>query len=212
MEKRKRAPGGGRKPRGEYSRKSAVFSTRITQDLRDALDAESSETGQSLSQIVEKRLRESIENTRSKRELGPKHVRALAFIVARLATILERECSSKWTDDRFTFEALKVAISTALEQFAPKGEAVVPQSVKSMNEKIERDTGHTIYGSDIDPAFFGASFGRAIYALTNAAYDPFAINPRADDLLHLTAFLRDTLISKDDADAQAQSSGKGSEK
>jgi hypothetical protein len=57
--KRKRAPGGGRKPKGPIKGKSAALSTRITPELRQLLDDAAEEAGRSLSQEVELRLRAS---------------------------------------------------------------------------------------------------------------------------------------------------------
>ena len=51
----------GRKPKGEYSGKSAVFSTRIRPDTRDALWQAAKASGRTLSQEVEFRLRRSID-------------------------------------------------------------------------------------------------------------------------------------------------------
>ncbi len=66
MKKRKRAPGGGRKPQGPYHGKTAVLSTRITQALRTALEKSAQQSGLSLSQEVEARLRNSLTRIRSR--------------------------------------------------------------------------------------------------------------------------------------------------
>lgn len=58
MTKRKRAPGGGRKPRGPFSGKLTTFSTRITKETRTLLDADARASGQSVSQAAERILRE----------------------------------------------------------------------------------------------------------------------------------------------------------
>lgn len=47
----------GVRPKGEYSAKSRAFTTRVTADLRAALDAAIEISGRSLSQEVEHRLR-----------------------------------------------------------------------------------------------------------------------------------------------------------
>jgi hypothetical protein len=51
--KRKRIPGGGRKPKGPIANKRAAFATRITADTRQWLEAEARKRGWSLSQVAE---------------------------------------------------------------------------------------------------------------------------------------------------------------
>lgn len=127
----KRAPGGGRKPKGDFAGKSSAFSTRITPELRAALDSESEQTGKSISQIVERRLRESYdEPKRMQRSLGPDHVRALAYIVAHLAQKVEDQTRQAWHQDRFTFDALGVAILAAMSRYRAEGEPVVPPAIE----------------------------------------------------------------------------------
>jgi len=53
---RKRAPGGGRKPAGEFKGKSATITTRVTPATRAALEQAASANGRSLSQEIESRL------------------------------------------------------------------------------------------------------------------------------------------------------------
>jgi predicted HicB family RNase H-like nuclease len=52
----KRAPGGGRKPQGEFKGKASMLCTRITPETRMALEMAAKESGRSLSQEVEIRL------------------------------------------------------------------------------------------------------------------------------------------------------------
>lgn len=74
---RKRAPGGGRKPKGEIFGKRAVFSTRIQIETRQALERESARNKRSLSQEVEERLKASLrEPVALERALGAPHTRA----------------------------------------------------------------------------------------------------------------------------------------
>jgi len=58
--KKRRAPGGGRKPQGEFHGKSTTMTTRITPMLRKALDEACEASGRSLSQEVEYRLAQSV--------------------------------------------------------------------------------------------------------------------------------------------------------
>lgn len=54
--KRKRAPGGGRKPQGPVTGKRATLTMRITSALRSYLDREAKAAARSLSQEAELRL------------------------------------------------------------------------------------------------------------------------------------------------------------
>ena len=60
MVKRKRAPGAGRKPKGEFAGKTATVTTRIMPDTREALEAAALASNRSLSQELELRLSTSI--------------------------------------------------------------------------------------------------------------------------------------------------------
>lgn len=120
----KRAPGGGRKPKGDFAGKSSAFSTRITPELRAALDAESERTGKSVSQIVERRLRESFEEQkRMQRNLGKDHVKALAYLVAHMATTIEARTKARWHQDMFTNRAVRAAVSHTIDRLRPEGDA-----------------------------------------------------------------------------------------
>src|SRR5215831_974877 len=80
---RKRAPGAGRKPKGEFAGKLANFSTRIQLETRRALEAEAAATGLSISQLAEKLLKTGL----AERRQGEKDrkIRALCFLITQLA-------------------------------------------------------------------------------------------------------------------------------
>lgn len=184
----KRAAGAGRKPAGDFTGKSSAFSTRITPDLRDALDRESADTGKSVSQIVERRLRESYaEPKRMANALGEQHVRALAYLVARLTTSIESITRTKWNEDVFTYRAVKAAIGIAVLNFHPtNGDYTVPGSLKDEQERLEIETGRKDGFADVvDPESFGASHGRAFYTAMKVWRDlPMGAEERQDlDLL-----------------------------
>ena len=134
---RKRAPGGGRKPMGKYFGKSETLSTRITPELRRALERErdrkAKRTGKkcSLSQIVEELLRNLLnEPNGSKKALGSRHNHALGRSVSRLARDIEAYTGEQWPKSPFSFETLRSAVETLLSQFAPKGERQVPTQME----------------------------------------------------------------------------------
>jgi hypothetical protein len=125
----------GRKPQGEYAGKSAVFSTRITPKLRAALECEAERSKRSLSQEVEWRLRQSIEQAEKlERIWGEPRNRALAQIVSRLARGVEAFTGASWREDAFTFLALKSAIEVVLSQLRPAPPATLPVRIEQMAE------------------------------------------------------------------------------
>src|SRR5262245_44741948 len=114
---RKRAPGAGRPPRGEYTGKSATITTRIKPDTRLALEDAARANRRSLSQEIERRLRESL----SERQAG--HIRAIGEL-AKIATERIEEVTGKdWLSDPFTAEALRHTVDTVLAHFAPPRQA-----------------------------------------------------------------------------------------
>ncbi|MGO7916228.1 hypothetical protein ACC702_32375 [Rhizobium ruizarguesonis] len=162
----KREPGAGRKPDGEFSGKSAVFSTRITPELRAALEKESKRTGKSLSQIVERRLRESFDDPkRRERALGADHVRALAYMVAKIATDLEVRTGRRWHKDAFTGSALKAALNIAIHFFGSGGEVRVPDRLEEQAAQMQAASPSANFGKFMnDPADYGAHRGGELVA------------------------------------------------
>ncbi|RWI90534.1 MAG: hypothetical protein EOR22_23615 [Mesorhizobium sp.] len=194
MAKATRAPGGGRKPKGEFAGKSAAFSTRITQELRAALDKESEATGKSISQIVERRLRESYDKTRAQRELADQRIRAMALMTARLATSVEAATGKKWNEDRFTAEALSSAISTALSRIMPEGEIVVPDAIRDRMQSHEaRLKKPGVFEFMLSPEGLGASYGDSFFEMLLAWKAAPPIGDEVDDIYHLVPFIRQAL-------------------
>lgn len=121
----------GRPPKGEFTGKSAVFNTRITPELREALKLEAQRNGRSLSQEIERRLSDSIRAPKMwELEFGLPRNKALALVVAKLAQGIERQTDLSWQEDRFTFEALKVSINYLLAKLAPSVPLTVPKAME----------------------------------------------------------------------------------
>jgi hypothetical protein len=116
----KRKPGGGRKPRGEYSGKSAVFSTRITPETRSKLEEAATKSGRSLSQEVERRLEDSFGIQRA----GDPYIRALAYLMEQVAIMIP--APGEVRSDPYKFVAFKTAVASLFEKLMPSGEVVVP--------------------------------------------------------------------------------------
>src|SRR5262245_38676366 len=126
---RKRAPGAGRKPQGEFAGKSAAFSTRITPETRRALDeaVRSHRPRISLSQHVEYLL-----TTAMQKPSGKPRNYALACAIALLAENIERGAETDWRADPFTGQALRYAVETLLFQYAatPEGTPAIPPAIE----------------------------------------------------------------------------------
>ena len=122
--KRKRAPGAGRKPQGEYKGKTATLTTRIAPDTRTALEKAAKQTGRSLSQEIEDRLRRSIASDYGSGE--EKHNRAFGRLTIEVAGMVEAMTGERWRTDRFAHRALRAALNIILDQLAPTGELKVP--------------------------------------------------------------------------------------
>src|SRR5262245_40920175 len=136
---RRRAAGGGRKPRGEFRSKSAVLTTRITQPTRDALERAAAASKRSLSQEIEFRLRESL----SPDDPRARHIRAIGELTKLAAEEIERLTGAGWLTDQFTAEAVRHAIDQVLSHFAPqpKREGAVPARIEQMAAAMPGDAG-----------------------------------------------------------------------
>jgi hypothetical protein len=144
---KKRAPGAGRKPRGEFKGKSATLTTRITPETRAAMDRAAQKSGLSLSQEVERRLNDSVRNERNRRS----DVRALAEAIAIVAEKVEIATGKHWLQDASTGEELRRGIDVLVRHFAPHGARVNPPNIEEaaprvLPEASERDRSLTSVG------------------------------------------------------------------
>jgi hypothetical protein len=139
--KRPRAPGAGRKPKGEYRGKSATFTTRIQPELRAALDKAAVKNNRSLSQEVEKRLHDSFElPAQLARRFGPSHIAAFSRLVSEVGKGVELVTGKRWRDDRFTYEAFKSAVNMLLNRCAAEGDVRVPERCAESANDIDRNS------------------------------------------------------------------------
>jgi hypothetical protein len=131
---KKRAPGAGRKPHGEFRGKSATLTTRITFETRAAMERAAQKSGRSLSQEVEHRLDYSIR--RDYEHNRHRHIRALAEAIAILIHWVERATQKRWIDDPFTAEALRRGIEFLVFHFGAPGTPEVPATVKDAAARV----------------------------------------------------------------------------
>jgi hypothetical protein len=126
---RKRAPGGGRKPKGPMKGKQAAFSTRITLETRQAMEAEADRTRQSVSQVAEHLLILGVKAKRDRERDDP--MRALCFLIDQLAISVSNSTQGAWRENPFLFEALRLAIPALMARLAPPGDMQSPEPVLS---------------------------------------------------------------------------------
>jgi hypothetical protein len=128
----KRAPGGGRKPLGEFKGKTATITTRITPQTRTALERRAMAHGRSLSQEIERCIQDVISWDRD----DDAHVRGLAHAITLAISTIERATRRRWLDDSFTCEAVRLGIETLLFHFSPQGAPAVPASVAAASARM----------------------------------------------------------------------------
>ena len=119
---RKRASGAGRKPSGDFSRLSEVFTVRMPRSMRTQLDAAARKHGR----VVGQELLTRVQRTFDKEKADQRNpaLRALLFLFGELADNLCRD--PNWHKDPFTFRAFKLAIVKLMDALEPKGEMSPP--------------------------------------------------------------------------------------
>jgi hypothetical protein len=120
----------GRKPKGEYSGKSLVFSTRISPELRGALEKAAKSSGRSLSQEVEHRLRRSFAEDETIVDLfGSRQTYRIMRMMADAIHICQRPGEAvgrpdvifDWLTNTAAFHLARQAIISVLDMIEPDG-------------------------------------------------------------------------------------------
>jgi hypothetical protein len=129
----------GPAPKGEYAGKSSVFSTRIRPDLRKNLEKAANQSGRSISQEVEYRLRRSfIEDERIAEAFGDRETYRLMRMLADAVHFAEVRLKQRWLDDPETFQTAITAMSQMLRAVAPEDSDSDPHIDKSIYDKMVR--------------------------------------------------------------------------
>ena len=134
---RKRAPGAGRKPQGEFRGNSAVLTVRIRPELRMELARLAKQRGHSLSQEVQSGLKTWVGR-------NPKpHIAALAHAVILLVERIEAVTKRRWVRDKFTGEAVRHGIEYLAFHFAPFPDSppAIPPDVEKSAAKMPPQNG-----------------------------------------------------------------------
>jgi hypothetical protein len=157
-QKRKRAPGAGRKPQG-ISRKTAKLTMRIMSADRTDLERAAKKRGVSLSQAAAHCLRLGLRIDRSRDR--PPHIQALGEIVALLAQLIESKTKEQWNEDVFTGQALRRGIDVLVSHFAPPGTPVPPINLEKEAAKIA-ERGGDVWEAYCSPVGLGETEARHV--------------------------------------------------
>lgn len=122
MAKRKRAPGAGRKPKGEFANLASPFSLRMPKELRGQLENAVKHTGRSVSQEILIRIAGSFHREREKAKSS--QIRALCFLITQIAEAVSLTDKDAWRTDPFVFKAFQCGVSTLLAKMEPDANAV----------------------------------------------------------------------------------------
>ena len=120
----------GRPPQGPYSDKQKVISTRVTGDIRKALEDERKRTGRSLSQEIEMRLRQSFDHSLRVEETfgGPVNY-GLFRLISTAMGFVEQGTGKSWHEDAYTHAQFKQVVLTVLKTLRPKGKSEPPKEL-----------------------------------------------------------------------------------
>jgi hypothetical protein len=108
--------------KGEFGDKSAVLSTRISADLRAALESSVKKNGLTLSREIEHRLRRTfIEDEKIDEGFGSRRNRALMKMIAMMMQTAQRpdKRDVDWLDDSFLFERAVGRLNALFELVKP---------------------------------------------------------------------------------------------
>jgi hypothetical protein len=182
--------GAGRKPI-HTKRKLANFSTRITPELRDALEREAKRSGHSLSQEVERRLTDSLQAPkRTKETWGEDRNLGLAYLVNRTAQIIENHTGGSWITNDYTFRALRAAVAELfrildVESSAPRNPDM-PEKLARLIESM-KDQG---YIDSKTPESSGQFFANAVWTNVMLLEMPADLKRTVNEAFRILAKMR----------------------
>jgi hypothetical protein len=123
--RRRRAPGGGRKPKGRFVGNTERINVRYTPAIKTRLEIAAAKNGRSLPQEIQERLERTFnEDAYESRDPA---MTALIYMVERAANEFVRGGKKglpAWRIDPAEFEGFKAAIGNMLERLRPTGEPV----------------------------------------------------------------------------------------
>ncbi len=121
--KRRRAPGGGRKPKGPFTGNTERFNVRCTPAIKDKLEIEASKNKRSLPQEIQARLQHTLDDDADKSR--DPAVANLLWVVDYTAGQFRKGTGDlpAWRTDPGEFEGFKAALNRVLERLRPPGDA-----------------------------------------------------------------------------------------
>jgi Arc/MetJ-type ribon-helix-helix transcriptional regulator len=122
MNKRKRAPGGGRKPLDPSG--SDIVMIRLPPDLRRSIERLAKKRGRNRADVI----RSALKHWVGRHQVRTLHTEALTCAIALLADRIEQRTGKKWIEDAVTGAALREQVERLIFHFAPTPAepAVVP--------------------------------------------------------------------------------------
>ena len=130
--KRKRAPGGGMKPKGAFSGLTSPLSIRMQPEMRKELEASAKKKGWSLTQELLWRLRASLSKEREARR--DPATRALCFLISEMAKKIYAPIPLEWHRNPFLFSAFTIGVANLLRELEPPGEIQSPIDRNTLTE------------------------------------------------------------------------------
>ena len=128
MQKHKRAPGAGRKPKGNFSRLSSVLTVRMPDQMRKRLAAAAKKRpagGWSVSQELLHRVQRSFDRERDERR--DPATRALCYLLAEVISMATTVLPNRdWRSDPFVFRSISLAFTQLLAALEPEGDIQPP--------------------------------------------------------------------------------------
>jgi hypothetical protein len=145
--KRKRAKGGGRKPKGPFTDLTSPFSVRMPKSLREELERAAQASGKNPSQELLVRLSRSFFLDREKAR--EPEMRALCFLIAEAARqavgipVQDQQLKKTlgWRNNPFFFRAFKIVVSQLLDALEPKGTIEAPKMKFHFKPTANEDIG-----------------------------------------------------------------------
>jgi len=119
----KRAPGGGRKPKGPVAARSQL-TVRMPNDVRAELEAAARRRNRNLTDELIGRIRVSFAREHEQRR--DPATRALLFLISQLAEQVHLNSPIEWHQNPFMFRAFKLAVARLLDALEPSGKIQPP--------------------------------------------------------------------------------------
>jgi hypothetical protein len=134
--KQKRAPGGGRKPQGEFKGNAERLSLRVTPQVRRDLEASAKKGKVSLNQEAQFHLEQSLLKFYRARP----DINVLTEIIVKVIQDIERLTGKlQWNKSPYVADAVRHAIDRLLRHWGAPGEPKVPLAIKELAKRWPDD-------------------------------------------------------------------------